>query len=132
MNIPQVLHGGTISGRTCATALPCVERQGILWVYPSPGATDPPIGNIAGEDSIIFNQCVLASSDTEWGNSARSTLAVSRLYLLNGIPMLQAASGLGQSSWGSQIVFGILMGAETHGDMFVRAAKATSAALDQR
>ncbi|CAL5227269.1 g10200 [Coccomyxa viridis] len=47
-NIPQVSHGGTISGRTCATALPCVERQGLLWVYPSPGAQDPPTDSIVG------------------------------------------------------------------------------------
>ena len=76
VNIPQVSHGGTISGRTCATALPCVERQGILWVYPSPGATDPPVGNIAGENFMIFHQCVLASSDTEWDNSAQHTCCV--------------------------------------------------------
>ncbi|CAK0757071.1 hypothetical protein CVIRNUC_002509 [Coccomyxa viridis] len=47
-NIPQVSHGGTISGRTCATALPCVERQGILWVYPSPGAQNPSTDTIIG------------------------------------------------------------------------------------
>ncbi|EIE25663.1 ISP domain-containing protein [Coccomyxa subellipsoidea C-169] len=46
-NIPQVSQGGTISGRTCATALPCAEYQGIVWVYPSPGArpsTDTIVG----------------------------------------------------------------------------------------
>ena len=35
----QVIGGNTVSGRTCATALPCVERQGLLWVCPTPGAT---------------------------------------------------------------------------------------------
>ena len=38
----QVIGSNTISGRTSATALPCVERQGILWVCPSPGASISP------------------------------------------------------------------------------------------
>ena len=38
----QVIGGNTVSGRTCATALPCVERQGLLWVCPKPGATISP------------------------------------------------------------------------------------------
>ena len=98
MNIPQVSHGGTISGRTCATALPCVERQGILWVYPSPDATDPPVENIAGEDLIVCSQCVLASSDTGWGQSVQLGASVeSRLYptLSWGLkPMAPCLSGL--------------------------------------
>ena len=56
-NIPQVSHGGTISGRTCATALPCVERQGLLWVYPSPGAQDPPTDSIVGESRPCQSFC---------------------------------------------------------------------------
>lgn len=81
VNIPQVSHGGTISGRTCATALPCVERQGILWVYPSPDATDPPVENIAGEDLIVCSQCVPASSDTGPGQSVQLGASVeSRSY----------------------------------------------------
>ncbi|BDA43850.1 Protein TIC 55, chloroplastic [Coccomyxa sp. Obi] len=46
-NIPQVAPGGAVSGRTCATALPCAEYQGIVWVYPSPGA-QPPTDTIVG------------------------------------------------------------------------------------
>jgi len=38
----QVVGGNTVSGRTCATALPCAERQGLLWVCPSPGAALSP------------------------------------------------------------------------------------------
>ncbi len=38
----QVIGGNTVSGRTCATALPCVERQGLLWVCPTPGAMISP------------------------------------------------------------------------------------------
>lgn len=46
-NIPQVAPGGAVSGRTCATALPCAEYQGIVWVYPSPGA-QPSTDTIVG------------------------------------------------------------------------------------
>ena len=98
MNIPQVSHGGTISGRTCATALPCVERQGILWVYPSPDANDPPVENIAGEDLIVCSQCVPASSDTGRGQSVQLGASMeSRIYptLLWGLrPMAPRLSGL--------------------------------------
>lgn len=38
----QVVGGNTVSGRTCATALPCAERQGLLWVCPTPGAALSP------------------------------------------------------------------------------------------
>jgi phenylpropionate dioxygenase-like ring-hydroxylating dioxygenase large terminal subunit len=47
-NIPQVTAGGTVSGRTCGIALPCVEYQGMVWVYPSPGA-NPSADTIVGE-----------------------------------------------------------------------------------
>ncbi|KAK9814291.1 hypothetical protein WJX72_003521 [[Myrmecia] bisecta] len=46
-NIPQVEHGGVMMGKTCATALPACEHQGIVWVYPSPGAT-PSTSTIPG------------------------------------------------------------------------------------
>lgn len=38
--IPQISGSPdlTISGRTCATAFPCVELQGVVWVYAKPGA----------------------------------------------------------------------------------------------
>ncbi|KAK9838314.1 hypothetical protein WJX81_004064 [Elliptochloris bilobata] len=42
VNIPQVIGGNAVSGRTSATALPCVERQGMLWICPTPGADVSP------------------------------------------------------------------------------------------
>ena len=56
VNIPQVAAGNTVSGRTCATALPCAEYQGIIWVYPSPGAT-PSTDTIVGEVLWCLSQC---------------------------------------------------------------------------
>ncbi|KAL0031373.1 hypothetical protein WJX79_007208 [Trebouxia sp. C0005] len=37
-NIPQISAGQKLTGRTCATALSACERQGMIWVYPNPGA----------------------------------------------------------------------------------------------
>ena len=34
----QISAGQKLTGRTCATALPACERQGVIWVYPAPGA----------------------------------------------------------------------------------------------
>ena len=63
-NIPQVSHGGTIAGRTCATALPCVERQGLLWVYPSPTAQDPSTAGIVGDSQATCSPVMPKLSQT--------------------------------------------------------------------
>eukprot|EP00891_Asterochloris_glomerata_P009043 jgi/Astpho2/9043/Aster-x1561 len=44
-NIPQVVGGNEALGRTCATAIPVREKQGMLWLWPRPGA-DPDEGSI--------------------------------------------------------------------------------------
>ena len=33
----QISAGQKLTGRTCATALSACVRQGMIWVYPSPG-----------------------------------------------------------------------------------------------
>ena len=35
--IAQISAGQKLTGRTCATALSACVRQGMIWVYPSPG-----------------------------------------------------------------------------------------------
>jgi hypothetical protein len=63
-NIPQVAQGGTISGRTCATALPCAEYQGIVWVYPTPGA-HPSTDTIVGK--LLYGPATLCiQEDSLW------------------------------------------------------------------
>lgn len=43
----QVGEGAARVGRACATALPCSEHQGMLWVSPSPGQP-PPLDSMVG------------------------------------------------------------------------------------
>ncbi|KAK9804097.1 hypothetical protein WJX73_007161 [Symbiochloris irregularis] len=47
VSIPQVRDGAGAGGRACATALPCVDQQGIIWVCSTPGAS-PPMDTIVG------------------------------------------------------------------------------------
>jgi phenylpropionate dioxygenase-like ring-hydroxylating dioxygenase large terminal subunit len=61
VNIPQVAAGNAVSGRTCATALPCAEHQGIIWVYPSPGAT-PSTDTIVGEHPPVWGSTAACCS----------------------------------------------------------------------
>ena len=44
----QISAGQKLTGRTCATALSACERQGMIWVYPNPGAA-PSQDSIPGE-----------------------------------------------------------------------------------
>ena len=56
----QVVSGNQALGRTCATAIPVREKQGMLWLWPRPGA-EPDEGSIPSGYLLLYELCHAAA-----------------------------------------------------------------------
>lgn len=85
----QISAGQKLTGRTCATALPACERQGVIWVYPAPGAA-PSQDSIPSQLACLHWQQTALLCMAKFAPLHLSPAAAAGCLLLEGKHVLQA------------------------------------------